>query len=166
MGNLTRDVDLKTTNNGFQIGNTGIALNRKWRDKSGQMKEEVCFVDLQLWGKQAESAQQYTKKGSPVFVEGHLKLDQWVDKNTGAKRSKTYVVVDRMQFLPSSRPQPGAQQAAKPYVRQPEAHPEPQDDPPDVNDPPFGAHAAPQGQFDTLDDLPPPAEEPTGDTPF
>lgn len=99
MGNLTRDVELRHTAGGLVVGAMGLACNRKWKDKAGAVKEEVTFVDVELFGRTAELAAQYMKKGSGVFVEGRLKLDQWDDKTTGAKRSRLKVVAERMQFV-------------------------------------------------------------------
>jgi single-strand DNA-binding protein len=97
-GHLTRDPELKFTASGKAIGNTGLAVSEKY--KSGeQMKEEVTFIDIEVWGKQAETLAQYCKKGACIFIEGRLKLDQWDDKQTGQKRSKLKVVADRIQFI-------------------------------------------------------------------
>jgi single-strand DNA-binding protein len=100
MGNLTRDVEIRTAGSS-QVGGFGIAVNRKWQGQDGQMKEEVTFVDCEAWGKTAEVMAKYLSKGRPVFVEGRLKLDQWDDKETGQKRSKMKVVVETFQFIDS-----------------------------------------------------------------
>ena len=100
MGNLTRDVELRFTPSGLAIANMGLAVNRRFRDsKTNELREEVTFVDIDVWGKQAETANQYLSKGRPVFVEGRLKFDQWDDKQTGQKRSKLKVVAERIQFI-------------------------------------------------------------------
>ncbi len=100
MGNLTRDVEMRYTPSGMALAQIGLAVNRKFRDsKSNELREEVTFVDIEVWGKQAETAHQYLAKGRPVFVEGRLKLDQWDDKQTGQKRSKMKVVAERIQFM-------------------------------------------------------------------
>ena len=99
MGNLTRDPEVRYTPKGTAIANLGLAVNRTWRDESGQEKEEVLFVDVDVWGRQAETAGQYLAKGRPVFIEGRLKLDSWDDKETGQKRNKLKVVAERVQFL-------------------------------------------------------------------
>jgi single-strand DNA-binding protein len=100
MGNLTRDPELRYTPSGTAVAQFGVATNRRWKDKqSGEMREEVTFVDVEVWGKQAELAGQYLAKGRPVFIEGRLRLDQWDDRNTGQKRSRLKVVGERFQFL-------------------------------------------------------------------
>jgi len=81
------------------IAKIGLAVNRVWRNEAGETKEEVTFVDLDAFGKQAETLAQYMKKGSPLLVEGRLRLDQWDDKQTGQKRSRLGVVVEGFQFL-------------------------------------------------------------------
>jgi single-strand DNA-binding protein len=103
-GNLTRDVEMRFLNNGNAVGSFGMALNRKWKDQqSGQMKEEVCFCDLTIFGKRAEALAQYCRKGSPLYVEARLKTDSWEDKTTGQKRSKMILVVEDFQFLGGKR---------------------------------------------------------------
>jgi single-strand DNA-binding protein len=77
----------------------GMAINRVWYDKQNVKQEEVCFVDVDVFGKTAENCNNYLRKGSPVLVEGRLKFDQWPDKATGANRSKLTVVAERVQFL-------------------------------------------------------------------
>jgi single-strand DNA-binding protein len=100
MGNLTRDVEMRYTPSGMALAKLGLAVNRKWRDtKTNELREEVTFVDIEVWGKQAETANQYLAKGRQVFIEGRLKLDQWDDKTTGQKRSKLNVVAERLQFV-------------------------------------------------------------------
>jgi single-strand DNA-binding protein len=101
MGNLTRDPEMRYTPGGMALARLGLAVNRVFTDKNNQKREEVTFIDIDVWGRQAEIAQQYLSKGRPVFVEGRLKLDQWDDKQTGQKRSKLLVVADRIQFLGS-----------------------------------------------------------------
>jgi single-strand DNA-binding protein len=102
MGNLTRDPETRFTPSGTAVAQFGLATNRRWRDRqSGEMREETTFVDIEVWGKQAELAGQYLVKGRPVFIEGRLKLDQWEDRNTGQKRSKLKIVGENFQFLGS-----------------------------------------------------------------
>jgi single-strand DNA-binding protein len=101
-GNLTRDPELRYTPGGMAIAKFGLALNRKWKDtQSGEMKEEVTFVDVDAFGKQAETIGNYLKKGRPILVEGRLKLDQWDDKQTQQKRSRLGVVLEAFTFLDS-----------------------------------------------------------------
>lgn len=101
-GNLTRDPELRYTPSGTAIAKFGLALNRKWKDsQSGEMREEVTFVDVDAFGKQAELIGQYVKKGQPLLVEGRLKMDSWEDKQTQQKKSRLGVVLEGMTFLGS-----------------------------------------------------------------
>jgi len=99
MGNLTRDPELRYTPSGTAIAKLGLAVNRVWRDAEGQQKEETTFVDVDAFGKQAETLGQYMQKGRPILLEGRLKLDQWEDKNTGQNRSRLGVVLERFSFV-------------------------------------------------------------------
>lgn len=104
IGNLTRDPELRYTPKGVAIARIGLAVNRNWRDSnSGELREEVTFVDVDAFGKQAETLGQYMKKGSPLMVEGRLRLDTWEDKQTSQKRSRLGVVLESFQFLDSGR---------------------------------------------------------------
>ena len=100
IGNLTRDPELKYTPGNQAVCELGLAVNRKYRTKDNEEREEVTFVDCEAWGKQAEVIKQYMTKGRPIFIEGRLKLDTWEDKE-GGKRSKMRVVVENFQFLGS-----------------------------------------------------------------
>jgi len=102
-GNLTRDPEVRYTPKGTAIAKFGMAINRTWKSESGESKEEVTFVDIDAFGRQAEVISQYCKKGSPLLVEGRLRLDQWDDKQTGQKRSKLGIVVEGFQFLGTGR---------------------------------------------------------------
>jgi single-strand DNA-binding protein len=102
MGNLTRDVELKQTPNNQPVAEIGIAVNRKFRTRDGEDREETTFVDCEAWGRTAETMAKYLSKGRPVFIEGRLKLDQWEDRE-GNKRSKLRVVIENFQFV-DSRP--------------------------------------------------------------
>ena len=99
MGNLTRDPELRYTPKGTAVAKLGLAVNRTWRDAEGQQQDETTFVDVDAFGKQAETLGQYMQKGRPVLVEGRLKLDQGEDKNTGQKRSKLGVILERFSFV-------------------------------------------------------------------
>jgi single-strand DNA-binding protein len=101
VGNLTRDVELRYSQSGTGIANTAIATSRKFT-QNGEKKEEVCFIDITFFGRSAEVANQYLRKGSKILVDGRIKLDQWTDQN-GQKRSKHSVVVETMQMLDSKR---------------------------------------------------------------
>ena len=111
IGNLTRDPELRYLQNGTAVCDLGLAINRKWKAASGEMKEEVVFVDVTAWGKQAETISEYLQKGRAIFVEGRLKLDQWTNQQ-GQKQSKLNVVMENFQFLDSRQGGgPGAQGA-------------------------------------------------------
>ena len=97
-GRLTRDPQIRFLANEKAVADLGVVVNRKFKDGSGEMREEATFIDCEAWGKLAESCGQYLKKGSSVFIEGRLKLDQWEDKD-GQKRSKIKVAADNVQFL-------------------------------------------------------------------
>lgn len=97
-GNLTRDPQLSYLPSNTAVCELGMAINRKWKSQTGEMKDETCFVDMRAYGRQAETLNQYMTKGKPLLVEGRLKYDQWEGKD-GQKRSKLYVVVDTFQFL-------------------------------------------------------------------
>jgi single-strand DNA-binding protein len=98
IGNLTRDPELRYIPSGTAVTDFGVAINRNWTGPDGKKHEEVTFVDVTLWARQAELASEYLSKGRQVFIEGHLQLDQWQDKE-GQKRSKLRVVGERMQFI-------------------------------------------------------------------
>ena len=98
IGNLTRDPELRYTPGGTAVANLGLAVNRRFKDSSGELKEEVCFLTVTVWDKQAEACCQYLKKGRPVFVEGVLQSRFW-ETNDGQKRSAIDVRAERVQFL-------------------------------------------------------------------
>lgn len=102
-GHLTRDIELKYTAKGTAIARLGVAVNRKWKTESGEQKEEVTFVDVDAFGKQAETLAQYLSKGRALLIEGRLRLDQWEDKKTKEKRSKLGVVLESFSFLDSGK---------------------------------------------------------------
>jgi single-strand DNA-binding protein len=127
-GNLTRDIELSyLPSNQTACANFGLAINRNWTGADGQKKEEVTFVDCVNFGKGAEVLAKYVKKGSPLMVEGRLKLDQWQDKD-GGKRSKLNVVVENFQFLSSGNGQ-SEQPARQPAPARPQAKPAYQGEP-------------------------------------
>ncbi|ARR04588.1 single-stranded DNA-binding protein [Campylobacter sp. RM12176] len=96
-GNLSKDITLKSNSN-ITIANTTIAVNRKFKNQNGDMSEEVLFIDITFFGRQAEIANQYLNKGSKVLIEGRLKYDTWKDQN-GQNRSKHLVIVESMEML-------------------------------------------------------------------
>ncbi len=102
MGNLTRDPDYKQLPSGQALCRLGLASNRQFKNKqTGAMIQEVCFVDVDVWGPQADSCNQYLQKGKNVLVEGRLKFDSWIDNN-GQKRNKHIIVADRVTFVSTS----------------------------------------------------------------
>lgn len=106
MGNLTRDVQLRYTPGGTPVTEVGLAVNDRRKNQNGEWVDEVTFVDVTFWGRTAEVAAEYLSKGSPVFVEGRLKLDTW--EKDGQKNYKLRVVCDRMQLLSSGGPGTGS----------------------------------------------------------
>jgi single-strand DNA-binding protein len=102
-GNLTRDPELRYTPKGTAIAKITLAINRTWKSDTGESKEEVTFVDVDAFGRQAEVIGQYLKKGRPLLVEGRLRYDTWDDKQTNAKRSKLGVVLEGFQFMDSGK---------------------------------------------------------------
>ena len=103
IGNLTRDPETKQLGSGQSVCRLGLASNRQFKNKqTGLQTQEVCFVDVDVWGAQAESCQQYLRKGKPVLVEGRLKFDSWQDAD-GSKRSKHAIVAERVTFLGSAQ---------------------------------------------------------------
>ncbi len=102
VGNLTRDPELRHIPSGTAVTDLGLAVNRTWTDRNtNQRNEETTFVDVTCWGRTAEIACEYLRKGRPVLVEGRLQMDEWNDRETGAKRTKLKVVCDNMQMLGS-----------------------------------------------------------------
>lgn len=103
IGNLTRDPEYKQLTSGQPVTRLGLASNRQYKNKqTGAMVQEVCFIDVDVFGPQAESCRQYLQKGSPVLVEGRLKFDSW-ESPDGQKRSKHFIVADRVVFLSSGQ---------------------------------------------------------------
>jgi len=144
-GNLTRDPELRYTPKGTAVAQFGLAVNRKWKSETGELKEEVTFVDIDAFGRNAEVVAQYMKKGRPFLVEGRLKLDTWEDKNTHQKQSKMKVVLESFSFIDSNRgdqpagvpaaPRPAA--SAAPGTKPPAEAPEADVPPPPEDDVPF-----------------------------
>lgn len=98
IGNLTRDPELRYTPAGVAVANLGLAVNRRFRDKTGELREDVCFLTVTVWDKQAGACCQYLQKGSPIFVEGVLQSRSW-ETTDGQKRSTIDVRAERVQFL-------------------------------------------------------------------
>jgi single-strand DNA-binding protein len=145
-GNLTRDPELRYTPQGRAVARITLAVNRTWKNETGETKEEVSFVDVDVWGRQAEVISQYMKKGRPLLVEGRLKQDTWEDKNTKQKQSKLKVVLEGFTFIdtrgaaegapaeaPRARvaaPGPAAPASAAPEAAEGEPPPHEEDDVP------------------------------------
>lgn len=108
LGNLTRDPEARSITGGQSVADLGLAVSENYKDKDGKLVEKPCFVDIVVWGKQAESCRQYLKKGAPVLIEGKLQYDQWTTEG-GEKRNKIRVKAMRVQFLGK----PPAESAAK-----------------------------------------------------
>lgn len=143
IGRCTRDPEKRSTPSGLVVVELGLAVNRRFKSSSGEDREEVCFVDVTVWGKTAELCAEYLRKGSPVFIEGRLKLDQW--EKDGQKRSKMGVVAENVQFL--DRPRREAEYGDAP-----------------ADAPPSRGGARPAGGRKPADDVPPGG--PDDDIPF
>lgn len=113
MGNLTRDPELKTLPSGSAVASFGIATNRVWKNQQGERQEEVQFHNIVVFGKQAETASQYLKKGASAFIEGRLQTRNW-DAQDGTKKSKTEIVAERVQFGPRKQGGSTGQEAPVP----------------------------------------------------
>jgi len=99
VGNITRDIEIKYLQSGTAVTEVGLAMNKRYKDKNEEWVDKAIFVDVTMWGRQAEIASEYLHKGSPILVEGELDMDQWDDKETGKKRSKLKVVCKHMTML-------------------------------------------------------------------
>jgi len=106
IGNVTRDPEVKFTPKGSAVTDVGLAINRNYTLDNGEKREETIFVDVELWGRLAEIAGEYARKGRPIYIEGRLRMDSWEDKATGQKRSRLKVVGENLQLL-GSRPGSG-----------------------------------------------------------
>ena len=153
IGNLTRDPELRYTPKGTAVADITLAINRIWNNEQNVRQEETIFVEVTLWGRQAELAQQYLSKGRLAYIEGRLQMDTWDDKETGKKRSKLKVIGETLQFLPDGKGgsggggnqgnhhQGGQQQSNRPAPQRAAA-------------PQQGASAAPADDFAEEDDIP------------
>ncbi len=99
LGNLTRDIEIRAMPSGLSVGSFSIAVNERFKDRDGNWQDRATFIDCEIFGARAEAMAKYLSKGSPVFIEGRLRLDQWEDKNGGGKRSKLKVVCDNFEFV-------------------------------------------------------------------
>ncbi|MCK4517786.1 single-stranded DNA-binding protein [Candidatus Babeliales bacterium] len=157
MGNLTRDPEHKQLTSGQSLCRLGLASNRQFKNKqTGTMVQEVCFVDIDVWGPQADSCNQYLSKGRSVLVEGRLKLDSWTD-NDGQRRSKHFIVADRVTFLAAQQQSEegdstqnfGSQESAKPAAELKASEPKPAQ-----AAKPVAPSAAPTGEVNLKDEKP------------
>lgn len=105
IGNITRDLELKYTPSGQAVVDFSVAINRRFKDQTGQVQERADFIPVEAWGKQAELIKQYLGKGSSVYVEGRLQQDSWEDKNDGTKKTRLKVVAQQVQFLDRAKAQ-------------------------------------------------------------
>lgn len=158
VGNLTRDPQIRYTPKGTAVAEIGLAVSRTWFDQgTNQKKEETTFVDITLWGRQAEIAGEYLAKGRPVLIEGRLNLDTWDDKESGQKRSKLKVVCEQMQLLGSREGSGGGggggggSRGGAPARR------------PQGGDEEYGG---PSGGYSSQNDGPPPGDFPDDEVPF
>lgn len=111
LGNLTRDIETRSTGSGTTVAKFGLAVSRKFSDRDGNQKEETTFVDVDAFGKQAEVLAKYLRKGSPLMIEGRLRFDQW-EAADGQKRSKLGVVLEGFQFIPTAQRSGGSDSPA------------------------------------------------------
>jgi single-strand DNA-binding protein len=117
LGNLTRDPELKYLPSNTPVCEFGLAVNRRWRDKDGANKDDVCFVEVSAFGRQAEVVNQYMTKGKPILIEGRLKYDSWTGQD-GTKRSRLSVVAENFQFVGAREGgSPGGNAGGAPYER-------------------------------------------------
>ena len=108
IGNVTRDPEVKFTPKGSAVADVGLAINRNYTLDNGEKREETIFVDVELWGRLAEIAGEYAKKGRPIYIEGRLRMDTWEDKASGQKRSRMKVVGENLQLLGGRPPGGGS----------------------------------------------------------
>ncbi len=134
MGNLTRNPEIRYTPSGTAVADLGLAVNETFKNKAGETVEQACFVDVVVWGRQAETSAEFLQKGSSVFVEGRLQLDKW-ETQEGEKRSKLRVRADRVQFLGGSGK--STEISAAPDASAPQEASQPPAAPADDDDVPF-----------------------------
>ena len=122
MGNLTKDPEVRYTPSGTAVSDLRMAVSRRFKTQDGQDRDETCFVNVTVWSRQAETCGEYLSKGSPILVEGRLKLDEW--EKEGQKHSRLSVVAERVQFLGSPRNTGGREERSRSDSR-PAPAPEP-----------------------------------------
>ena len=148
MGNLTRDPEIRYTPSGTPIARIGVAVNRRWYNEARELQEEVTYVDVDAFGKQAETIGQYLKRGNPIFVEGRLRLDQWEDKQTGQKRSRLGVVLENFRFLPSGGQSREGASPPSPRGTAADTEPQQRQQPPPSQPPPTNSGPPPEEDDD------------------
>ena len=147
MGNMTRDPQLRYTPSGLAVADFGLAVNRRGRSNGEERRDEVVFVDITAWGRQAEVINEHFSKGRPIFIEGRLQLDEWTSQD-GTRRSKLKVVLEQFQFItPRNAPREGG-----PPRQQEPPREQPQEPPPQQPAPPAEPRDAPDGP--PFDDVP------------
>jgi single-strand DNA-binding protein len=122
IGNLTRDPEVRYLPSGAAVGDLRLAVNRKYKTQQGEEKEETCFVNVSVWGRQAETCGQYLSKGSPVLIEGRLRYEEW--EKDGQKNNRLSVTAERVQFMGSPRRDAVAGDAPAADDRRPAAAPD------------------------------------------
>ena len=103
MGNLGRDPEIRHTNGGMAVCSFSLAISEKFKGSDDEWQERTTWVDVTMWGKRGEAFAKYHQRGASAFIEGKLRMDQWEDKSTGAKRSKLFVVADSWEFVGGKR---------------------------------------------------------------
>lgn len=116
-GNLTRDPEVRYTPAGTPVGKISLAVNERFRSKTGEDREEVLYIDIDVWGPQAEACGKHLTKGSPVLVEGAVKLDTWTDRESGQKRGRHKVRARRIHFLGSRDQRPETREGGETPAR-------------------------------------------------
>lgn len=146
MGNVTQDIELRYTPKGTAVADLSLAVNRVRSGESGEKIEETTFVEVTLWGRTAEVAHQYSGKGQPLFIEGRLHMDKWVDKNTGSNRYKLKVIAENIQLMGSKGGGGGQQAPSQAPAQQQQAPPQQQA--------PQGGSPAQGGHVEESEDIP------------
>ena len=149
IGNVTRDPEVKFTPKGSAVTDIGLAVNRSFTLDNGEKREEVTFIDVTFWGRQAETIGEYVKKGRSIYVEGRLQLDSWDDKQSGQKRSKLRVIGENFQFLGA---RPGG--ASAPGEGEADGHYEPRQQQRPAARPAQRPSAPPAAESEERDDIP------------
>lgn len=118
VGNLTADPESRSFTNGNSVTEFTIAVNRRYQTADGEKKQEVTFIGAKAFGRMGEVIAKYFRKGKPILIEGRLSQDQWEDRETGAKRSKTYVIAEKFEFVGGDRDEDSAPRESTPPPRE------------------------------------------------